>query len=350
MELVVEKVSGKKMYCRVVNGGTIFSHKGINLPDTDVSIESLSNKDKRDVEFAVKNKVDFLALSFVRSAKDVRDLRNLIKRKEKKLNIESDSPINIIVKIERREAVEDFDSILKVCDAVMVARGDLGIELPVEQVPLIQKQIIDKCLKASKPVIVATQMLESMINNPRPTRAEASDVANAVIDHADAVMLSGETASGKFPVEAVRTMSRIISATEASRYDDLEINEILEISKEDGVAIGQMARILSENSKAKVVVGASMSGSTGRVISKFRPESPVYIGAYTGRVMRQLCLSWGVTSFRLGLLNDYEDFISKSKRYLKRNGLVKSKDKVIFVAGMPIKERGKINFIELRVI
>lgn len=350
MELMIEKVQGKKMYCRVVNGGTAFSNKGINLPDTDVSIDSLSEKDKKDVEFAVKNKADFVALSFVRSAKDVRDLRNLIKRKQKKLNVEPESPINIIVKIERKEAVEDFDLILKECDAVMVARGDLGIELPVESVPLIQKQIIDKCLKASKPVIVATQMLESMIVNPRPTRAEASDVANAVIDHADAVMLSGETAGGKFPVEAVKTMSKIIMATEASCYDDIEIKEILDISKEAGVAIGQLARILSENSKAKAVVGASMSGSTGRIVSKFRPESPIYIGSYTDRVMRQLCLSWGVTSFKMGELKNHEDFISKSKRFLKKNKYVKVNDQVIFVAGLPIKKKSKINFIELRVI
>jgi len=213
MELVAEKIAGRDILCRVVIGGTLFSHKGINLPDTNVSVPSLTDKDKTDLLFGVKQNVDFVAMSFVRTAKDVYDLKYLIQKYAKKLKLKT-APIRVVVKIERKEAIENIDEIIEATDAVMVARGDLGIELPAEDVPLMQKMIIDKCLQAAKPVIVATQMLDSMIHSPRPTRAEVSDVANAVIDHTDAVMLSGETASGDFPVETVDTMRKIIEKAE----------------------------------------------------------------------------------------------------------------------------------------
>ena len=210
MDAVVLKVRGMDIVCRVITGGTLLSHKGINLPDTDIGIKSITKKDEEDLEFGVIQNVDWIALSFVRTVNDVRHLKKLINKFQKKHNIKNNAPIKIIAKIEKAEAVKNIDDILTEVDGLMVARGDLGIEIPAENVPLVQKSLINKARANAKSVVVATQMLDSMIRNPRPTRAEVSDVANAVIDHTDAVMLSGETATGKYPVSAVQIMTKII--------------------------------------------------------------------------------------------------------------------------------------------
>ena len=350
LDFVVKKVDGQDMYCKVLNGGTLFSDKGINLPGVSLSISALTEKDKKDLFFGIKNSIDFVALSFVSSAKDVHDLRYLIKDYEKKLKLKDQKEIKIIVKIERQDAIKNFDEILDATDAVMVARGDLGVELPAEDVPLRQKEIIDKCLKAAKPVIVATQMLDSMIRNPRPTRAEVSDVANAVIDHTDAVMLSGETATGKYPVKTVETMSKIVEKTECSAYDDLVVSEKVKAFEATDRAIARVARMLVSHVEAQAVVVASLSGYTGRIVSRYRPELPVLVSCDNDRVQRQLLLSWGVIPFIIPTCRSVEELIERSLSNLKKEKYIKPGDKIILVAGEPVGSSGNVNFVEIKEV
>jgi len=349
-ELVVEKITGKNIICRVVVGGTLLSHKGMNLPDTKVSVPSLSYKDKVDLLFGIEQEVDFIALSFVRTAKDVYNLKNLMQKYAKKLNKQKLASMRVVVKIECAEAIENIDEIIEATDAVMVARGDLGLELPAEDVPLMQKMIIDKCLQAAKPVIVATQMLDSMIYNSRPTRAEVSDVANAVIDHTDAVMLSGETASGRFPVETVETMRKIIEKTENSVYGNLEmVKENKQIVPTDQ-AISSVAKMLSEDLKARLILVASLSGYSGRIVSRYRPLTPVFVACDSDRVQRQLNLSWGIIPFVLPNCDFYEELVARSIEYLRKFRLLKKGDKIIIIAGEPVGKSGNINLVEIRDI
>jgi pyruvate kinase len=347
INLIVEKVKGKNIYTRVVNGGKLLSHKGINLPDTAVQVPALSEKDKKDLFFGVKNKVDFVALSFVRTAKEVADLKRLIKKYERQLGYKDEQEIQVIVKIERREAIDNIDEIIQITDGVMVARGDLGIELPAEDVPLMQKMLIDKCLEHAKPVIVATQMLESMINNPRPTRAEVSDVANAVIDHTDAVMLSGETATGSFPVETVEYMSRIVAKTEKSTYDDLVIHEKIKQIVPTSQAISGVAKVLAEQVKSKFILVASRSGESGRIVSRYRPELPVLVACKDERVRRQLNLSWGIEPFMTAPVDDMEKLISRSITKLKKSKRLKENEQIIVVSSTGKKEINKLNLVEI---
>jgi len=349
IELEVLSVSGKDMVCKVVTGGTLFSHKGINLPDTNVTVPSLSDKDKKDLLFGVKQGVDYVALSFVRTAKDVYDLKYLIQKYVKKLGLKL-PPIRIVVKIERKEAIKNIDEIIEATDAIMVARGDLGIELPAEDVPLMQKMIIDKCLQAAKPVIVATQMLDSMIRNPRPTRAEVSDVANAVIDHTDAVMLSGETASGEYPLETVDTMRKIIEKTESSSYDNLEVLEQNKRIIPTDEAISSVAKMLSDDLQTKLILVASLSGYSGRIVSRYRPAMPILVACDNERVQRQLNLSWGITPFVLPKCDSFEELVDRSIGYLKKMKLLKVEDKIIIIAGEPVGKSGNINLVEIRTI
>ncbi|MBT5338537.1 pyruvate kinase [Candidatus Falkowbacteria bacterium] len=350
IELMATKVRGKDIYCKVQAGGVVTSHKGINLPDTDVTVPALSEKDKKDLMFGIKNAVDFVALSFVRNAKEVSNLKDLITKYEKKLKIKSKNPIKIIVKVERKEAIENLDEIIAVADGIMVARGDLGIELSAEDVPLMQKMIIDKCLTAAKPVIVATQMLESMVNNPRPTRAEASDVANAVIDHTDAVMLSGETAAGKYPVKAVEYMRKIIEKTEQSAYDDLVIKHKIKQIKSTSDAVSSLAKTLADQINAKLILVASISGHSGRVVSRYRPELPIFVACEDHRVQRQLQLTWGAIPFVLHRCKDLPAIIKKAETYLKLTKQAKKNDKMIVVAGVPVGKSGKINLVEVKEV
>ncbi|MFH0779364.1 MAG: pyruvate kinase [Parcubacteria group bacterium] len=324
IELKVKSIENEKIHCETMNGGAVSSHKGINLPDTAVKIPSLTEKDKKDLAFGLKNGVDYVGLSFVSDANDVNELRSLINKLDK-----NPVPAKIIVKIERKAAIDNIDEIIEAADGVMVARGDLGIELPEEDVPLMQKMIIDKCLHAAKPVIVATQMLDSMINNPRPTRAEVSDVANAVIDHTDAVMLSGETANGKYPVEATEMMKKIIVETENSVYDNLVLQDKVKKIIPASEAIGLVAKTLSENSKAKLILADAASEHTARIVSRYRPEMPILVSCANERSERQLNLSWGIAPFVLLKTKDPKESLAKSMAYAKKKKLAKAGDKII---------------------
>ncbi len=347
MDMMVVKIIGRDIYCKVVTGGILLPHKGINFPETNISASSLSDKDKKDAFFGVKNNVDFIALSFVRSAKDILDLRYLIKEYEKQLKLKSTSDIRIIAKIEKREAVKRIDDILQVVDGIMIARGDLGIEIPAEDVPLVQKTLIDKARASAKPVIVATQMLDSMIRNPRPTRAEVSDVANAVIDSADAIMLSGETATGKYPVQAVATMARIAVKTEASAFDDVPPPKIKKYETEEDAMLS-IGTILARSTDTKIILVASLSGSAGRIVSRYRPEIPIFVSTNHPRVARQLNMSWNVIPFVLPACSSIEELIERAMAYLLQNKLVKKADNVVVIAGEPVGVSGHVNFVEIR--
>jgi pyruvate kinase len=344
MEVRVEHVDGRDIACIVIDGGTLTSHKGINVPTATLAIPAITEKDKADLKFGISQKVDWVALSFVRHAGEVEELRKMIAA----LEPDAPQPARIISKIEKHEAVANIDEVIAASDAIMVARGDLGIETPAEEVPLVQKMLIDKCRAVAKPVIVATQMLDSMIRNPRPTRAEVSDVANAVIDHTDATMLSGESASGKYPVEAVETMARIIIETEASAYDDVDVGEYPREFSDGEEAMADIATVLSRGIDAKAVVAASITGSTGRIVSRLRPELPIAVATPHERVCRQLNLSWGVVPFVLPMCASVEELVQKAFVHLKKTKLLKKGDKAIVVAGEPVGEPGAVNVVELR--
>lgn len=350
LELKVISISGKDILCEVIVGGQLTSHKGINLPDTSVSLPPLTEKDKEDLDFAVREGVDWVALSFVSRASEIYDLRFLIRKLEHRGKKPKLTPIKIIAKIEKHEAIKNFDEILEAVDGIMIARGDLGIETPAEEVPLLQKKIIDKCLAAAKPVIVATQMLDSMIRKPRPTRAEVSDVANAVIDHTDAVMLSGETASGLYPVGAVETMTKIVRETENSVYDDLVIGTIMKKIKPVDEAVSRVANILARTVEAKAILAASLSGYSGRIVCRYRPELPILVTTDSERVQRQLTLSWGVVPFILPPCHSVEELVERSLGYIKKKKLVKTGEKIIIIAGEPVGSSGNINLVEIKEV
>jgi len=350
INLKINKVSGKDIYCTVINGGMIYSHKGINLPQTRISIPTITQKDKADLEFGIKNKVDLVALSFVRSADDVDNLRKIITRLEKKYQGKNSAPTQIVVKIEKPEAVKNINKIINATDAVMIARGDLGIEMPAEKVPVVQKDIIAKCLNKAKPVIVATQMLDSMIANPRPTRAEVSDVANAVIDHTDAVMLSGETANGKYPLQSVVMMADIALNTEKSKYDDFDFRAQFKGKVKENEVISSGADLMAKDLKAKAILVASLSGSTARSVSRYRPELPILVATNNEKIRRQLNLSWGVIPFVLPKCKTVEELTKKAISYVKNKKWYKKADKLIIIAGFPVGRSGTINWINIHEI
>lgn len=349
-EVTVTHVTGTTVTTEVVVGGLLISHKGINVPDSTLTVGAMTEKDKEDARFGIKQGVDMVALSFVTSAKDVLDLKFLIQEYEKEFGIKDAEPIRIVAKIERSEAVEHIKEILDVADAIMVARGDLGIEMPAEDVPLIQKQLIDAAIDAARPVIVATQMLDSMQKNPRPTRAEVSDVANAVIDHTDAVMLSNESAVGDYPVETVKTMATIIQKTESSQYDNFLIREYTGKKTNVDDVISQMSRLLGEKVDAALILAASLSGETGRLISRNRPELPIVVATGSDRVMHQLNLSWAVQPFVLQPCRTIEELVERSVAHLKKQRIVKTGEKIVVVAGEPVGEAGHVNLLEVREV
>jgi pyruvate kinase len=325
-------------------GGTLYSRKGLNFPDSTLGVSALTEKDKIDAVFCMHQKVHWVAFSFVTCAADVKQLRGILKRAAAK----GQELPGIIVKIEKHEAIKNFDSILAETDAVMVARGDLGVETPAEKVPLIQKHIIDKCRAVGKPVIVATQMLDSMIRNPRPTRAEVSDVANAVIDHTDAVMLSGESANGKFPVESVATMARIVHETEASPFDNVSIEEAETFVKKTEDAIGNAANLLSRTLDADAILVATMSGVTARQVSRFRPELPIIAATPSEFIRRKTNLSWAVIPIAVPRVKDIDELVTHAIAKTKHLGLLKKGDTAIILAGQPVGER--VNFVEVKKI
>ncbi len=352
LEVVVKSVDSRDIVCEVVNGGKLTSHKGINLPTATLSIPAITEKDKADLMFGVEQRVDFVALSFVREAREIRELRELIRAREAELGAEWQDmpPIRIIAKIEKHEAVRNIDEIIAEVDGIMIARGDLGIETPPEHVPVIQKTIIAKCLAAAKPVIVATQMMDSMIRNPRPTRAEVSDVANAVIDHTDAIMLSGESATGKYPLETVQMMTKIAADTEQSLWDNLAIEETHGHGSETAEAITEAAVVLARDIGAKAILVASSTGNAGRSTSRFRPELPIFVGTHHPRVMRQMCLSWGVRPFVLPESVSNDELIEAGVRTVATSGLVQSGDRIVIVTGAVIGKTGGTNRTEVRSI
>ncbi len=343
LELLVNDTDGKNVNCTVIHGGVLKSRKGINLPNTKVSAPSLTEKDIEDLEFGLSQEVDWIALSFVRSADDIVDLRERIEK--------AGQVCKIVAKIEKPEALDNIDEIIAVTDAIMVARGDLGVEVPMEIVPLWQKKMVEKCKLACKPVIIATQMMESMIVNPRPTRAETNDVANAVLDGADAVMLSAETASGKYPVNAVKAMTSIIRYLEenADIYHNLyKIPEDDETFTSNNLIL--MASRLSRNVKAKAIVGITSSGFTGFRISSHRPSASIFIFTSNKKLITQMSLVWGIQSYfytnRVSTDATFEDI----EETLKNDGHVNTGDIIINTASMPLKSKGRTNMLKLHLV
>jgi pyruvate kinase len=344
MSIKVVSKNKTEVNCVVVHGGILSEHKGMNLPGVRISASSLTEKDIEDLKFGISKDVDYVALSFVRSADDIRHLRDVIISEAQK-----GRRFPIIAKIEKAEAVSSIDKILSEADGIMVARGDLGVEMPTEEVPIIQKMIVRKCNEAGVPVFVATQMLESMIENPRPTRAEANDVANAVLDGADAVMLSAETSIGKYPVEAVGVMDRIIRRAEVDHRDRLDIVQTPG-SREDNVfdAVARSACLLAKQVQAKAIVPITHSGVTALRVSKYRPEAKII--AVTGRekILRRLNIIWGVRGIIIPDFMDQTDVVLKRiNDELKRSGYVEAGDYVVFTAGIPLMSKGTTNTVKV---
>lgn len=347
MKFSVISKTDTDVLCTAVNGGVLTDKKGMNLPGVKVSVPSFTDKDIEDLKFGLAHDIDYVALSFVRSAKDIRSLREFLMQEAPK-----GKRIPIVAKIERGEAVEDINSIIAESDVVMVARGDLGVELPPEDVPIIQKMVVRLCNESGVPVIVATQMLESMIENPRPTRAEANDVANGVLDGADAVMLSAETSVGKFPVEAVLTMDRIIRKAEIRYQDHFDIAGP---SSGPGVAmsdaIGRAACIMSNQIEAKAIVVITHSGFSAINTAKYRPRAPIL--AITGRdkILRRLNLVWGVRGIIVpDFVADTDTSFKRVNEELRKQQYVQSGDYVVYTAGLPLLSRGTTNSIRIERI
>lgn len=350
IEGVIKRIEGSSIFLEIIEGGLLSSNKGLNFPNSQLNIPVLSDKDKEDLKFGLLRGVDVVAMSFVSSAKDILDARFLMREYAKELNLDMPFLPALVAKIERHEAVENLKEIIAVCDGIMVARGDLGLEVPKEEVPLIQKRIIDAAAAAAKPVMVATQLLDSMQENVRPTRAEVSDVANAVIDGADSLLLTNETAAGKHPVLVVKTMSEIILATEKSHYDDVPLSLSREHTESVESAITGLSRLLAEKVKAQIILAASLTGQTGRLISHLRPELPILVATGNVAVWRQLNLSWGVRPFILPECRTIEELIERSMVYIKKFNLAKIGAKMIIVAGEPVGQAGNVNLVEVREI
>jgi pyruvate kinase len=346
IELEVKRIAKGKIYCVALSPGRIQSYKGVNLPRTKLKIPILGTKDIEDLKFGLKNDVDYVALSFVRNSQDVIKLRRLIER----YNPKNLALPKIIAKIEKPEAVKNFDGILKESDAIMVARGDLGVEMPESQVPIIQKTIIQKCLKAAKPVIVATQMLDSMIRNPRPTRAEVSDVANAVIDQTDCVMLSGESAFGKFPIRAVSEMAKIVETTEKSQF--LPLHKHLKERVVNKIeAIAESVYDLALHTGAKVIIGATESGFTARQIAHERPyHTQLVMLTPKSKVLRQMNMIWGVQGFLIQEVKSFEYLMKLMLQTVRSKRLAKKGDKVIIVTGEPLGQKENLNLVEVKTV
>jgi len=328
---------------KIVHGGPLSSRKGINLPSTDISLPSLTEKDIDDTLFALENKVDWIALSFVRSVTDIVDLKNLVKKAKKH--------VRIIAKIEKPEALKEIDQIIDLSDAVMVARGDLGVEVDFDQVPMIQKNIVQKCIKASKPVIIATQMMESMMSNFRPTRAEATDVANAVLDGADTLMLSGETSVGKYPDLVIKKMQKIIDWTEEHGFKYFRGSSPFNMTRtffQDTTCFSAVQ--MAEQSRAKAIITFTHSGYTAFRISSHRPKADIFAFTMDKSLLPMLSLVWGVRAYYLESGDNIEDYINNSIKFLKEKNLIHTGDVLIHVGSIPLLKRGKTNMLKLSYI
>jgi pyruvate kinase len=343
LELEIKEVLDGEVVTEVVVGGPLRSRKGVNLPHIRSNTPSLTEKDVADLEFGLSLNVDIIALSFVRQQADVANLIGRVR--------ESGRRVKVVAKIEKPEAIREFDHILIEADGIMVARGDLGIEMPIAQVPRAQKTIIHKCLRAAKPVITATQMLESMIENPRPTRAEASDVANAVLDGTDAVMLSGETAAGKHPVRVVEVMDQIVREAERfqreyeSKYE-IRPDRITE-AEEVTESVSLTAYQLAEQTNARVIACLTATGTTARAIARHRPSMPIYAFTDDEKVVRQLALLWGTKGFAIPFQRDTDEGVNTVHKLLKERGLVAPGDLIVITAGMPLPSKGRTNMVHV---
>lgn len=343
IELKVKEVRDIDVVCVVVYGGPLKPRKGINLPNTRVSAPSLTEKDLQDLEFGIKNNVDWVALSFVRKASDIEILKDILKRNK--------STMRVVAKIEKPEALENIDAIIEVTDAVMVARGDLGVEIWMEEVPMVQKMLIDKCNKAAKPVIVATQMMESMIENPRPTRAETNDVANAVMDGADALMLSAETAAGKYPIEVIRSMVRTIGSVEKHGNIFYKFHEPVRGSQNflnDNLIL--TACKLAQDVNAKAIVGMTVQGYSAYKAASHRPDAHIFAFTSNKDILNTMSLVWSTRAYYYDKVASTDETIADVEAILKRDGHVKSGDSFIVLASMPINERGRTNTIKVNVV
>ena len=337
---VLETNKMDKVRARVVHGGVLSSRKGVNLPDTKISLPSLTPKDIEDAKFVLQYNIDWIALSFVRSAADLEPLREIIRR-EKKM-------VRIIAKIEKPEALNSIDDIIDASNGIMVARGDLGVEVPFYRVPVIQKEIVSKCLEKAKPVIIATQMLESMIVNFMPTRAEANDVANAVLDGADAVMLSGESSVGKYPVEAVRAMQRIISYTERNGFEyNREYLPVRDSQTFLPDSICLNACRLATQTNARIIVVFTFSGYTALRISSYRPDAKIVVFTHNKTLVRKMTMVWGASAYHFEKIVDIDDAVQQSLDFLKENQMVETGDVVIHVGSVPVVEKGSTNMLRI---
>ncbi len=343
IELKVKEVRSDEVLTEVVYGGLLKSRKGINLPFTKVSAPSLTEKDLKDLEFGIQNDVDWIALSFVRKAFDIQSMRAIIDS--------HGSAARIVAKIEKPEALSNIDEIISETDGVMVARGDLGVEIWMEEVPMVQKMLVEKCNRAGKPVIVATQMMESMIENPRPTRAETNDVANAVMDGADALMLSAETASGKYPLEVIRSMVRTVASVEKNpkiyyHFRNVEKNSPKYIHDNFVLAACKLAKDVG----AKAIVGMTQSGYTAFQSSAYRPNANIFVFTSNASLLNKINLVWGSQGYYYDKINSTDETISDVEATLKRDGHVKTGDIIIILASMPIHEKARTNTLKINVV
>ena len=343
IELKIELIKNKDIICRIINGGIISDNKGVNIPDTDTNLPSLTEQDIKDIEFAIKNDFDFIAASFIRKAKDVIAVKNILH------NNNADN-IKVIAKIENREGVDNFKDILSVADGVMVARGDLGVEIPFEEIPALQKMMCNECRKQEKIAIVATQMLESMISNPRPTRAEVSDVANAIYDGACAIMLSGESAAGKYPVESVKTMTKIAIQTEKTLNDYYHEHNFFGESATPVEAIS-LASVLSARSlNSAAIVCFTESGLTANKISFHRPLCPIVAITHDIKVVRNLRLAWGVYPILIDNNYDVGNMFNIGADITVKAGFAKTKDSIVITSGEKKFKKGSTNILKIHII
>lgn len=344
IEMHVDSFTDSEIVCTVINGGTVSANKGVNVPGTHLSMPLLSSQDRSDIRFAIENDCDFIATSFTRNANDVEVIRSELERL-------GNHDIRIIAKIENAEGVANIDSILAASDGIMVARGDLGVEIPIEEIPVIQKLLIKKCFNAGKQVITATQMLESMMKNPRPTRAEITDIANAIYDGTSAIMLSGETAAGAYPVEAVRTMTKIAERTErAIDYEKRFRNRGVEANPNVTNAISHATCTTAHDLDAAAIITVTKSGTTGRMISKYRPSVPIICCSTDAKVQRQMNMSWGVASLMIDEKGNTDDLFGAAIDAAVKADLLKPGDLVVITAGVPVGMSGTTNMLKVHVI
>jgi len=345
LELITEEVNADHLVTKVIHGGILKSRKGINLPMSKVSAPSMTEKDEEDLQFGLEQEVDWVALSFVRTAEDIYSLKRTIEK--------SGKHTKVVAKIEKPEALQNIDAIIEATDAIMVARGDLGVEIPMENVPIAQKRMVKKCNALGKPVIIATQMMESMIENPRPTRAETNDVANAVLDGADALMLSAESASGKFPVEAVKAMATTIAAVEGdSRSIFFKTSE--EEDEESSTRLNDLlvraAARLAQSTRAKAIIGMTKSGYTAYRVAMHRPKSNIFIFTSNKKLLRQLSLVWGVFGFYYEKFEGIDETIKELEDFLCEEGYLEKGDIFINTASMPLHWKGHTNMLRINQV